>query len=194
MTLQTQATDSVAVDPGTRRPRSPLHGHSCRASAPFAAIRLGPSTYEVADALDGKNLLAFRIAGQGEWIALDRQVDDGWIEIAADILLLDPDVLFDFLQTHAVSISKLEKPEYKFEFDTFGIPWSAHLLCEREGQARFGNEAWKSARLPINAPNDPRARAIMTLLATTPDARDRFEPHISNWARRIAKGVTIQPI
>jgi hypothetical protein len=194
MQMHPQMTDIQPPRPDADRPRSASHGHSCRAKAPFARLGIGPGTYEVAEMTGDGALLAFRVEGQQEWTALDRQISDGWVEIAADILLLDPDVIFEFLQTHAVRVGTENEPPYAMEFDTLGVRWSARLLENRDGEVRFGDEAWQHARLGIQAPRDGRARAIMILLATTRDARARFEPHISNWARRIAQGVRVQPI
>ncbi|MEQ8900731.1 MAG: hypothetical protein RID11_14570 [Roseovarius sp.] len=194
MQMHPQMTDIQTPRPGADRPRSASHGHSCRAKAPFARLGIGPGTYEVAEMAGDSALLAFRVEGQQEWTALDRPISDGWVEIAADIMLLDPDVLFEFLQTHALRVTTETEPPYEMEFDTLGVRWSARLLENRDGEVRFGDEAWQHARLGLQAPRDGRARAIMILLATTRDARARFEPHISNWARRISQGVSVQPI
>jgi hypothetical protein len=194
MQMHPQMTDIQPPRPDADRPRSARHGHSCRAKVPFARLGIGPGTYEVAEMADDSALLAFRVEGQQEWTALDRQISDGWVEIAADILLLDPDVIFEFLQTHAVSVGTENEPLYEMEFDTLGVRWSARLLENRDGEVRFADGAWQHARLGLQAPRDGRARAIMILLATTRDARARFEPHISNWARRISQGVSVQPI
>lgn len=186
-------TDAIPDTSAQERPRNARHGHSCSASVPFARLTIGSASYEVAEAAGEPSLLAFRADGQQEWTALDRKVSDGWIEIMADILLLDPDVLFEFLQTHAVRISADEKPPCQLEFDTLGVKWSARLTENRDGEVRFGSGEWQHARLGLKAPEDRRERAILILLATTADARARFEPHISHWARRIAQGVTVQP-
>ena len=194
MQMHPQMTDIQPPRQASDRPRSARHGHSCRAKAPFARLGIGPGAYEVSEMADDSALLAFRVEGQQEWTALDRRISDGWVEIAADILLLDPDVIFEFLQTHAVCVATECAPPYAMEFDTLGVRWSARLLENRDGEVRFGDGEWQHARLGIQAPKDGRARAIMVLLATTRDARARFEPHISNWARRIAQGVSVQPV
>jgi hypothetical protein len=194
MQTQPQMTDTQAPRPAADRPRSTRHGHSCRAGAAFARLAIGQGFYEVAETTEAGAPLAFRVEGQQEWTAIDRNIRDGWAEIAADILLLDPDVIFEFLQTHAVRIGTENDPPYAMEFDTLGVRWSARLLENRDGEVRFGGGEWQHARLGIQAPRDGRERAILILLAAVRDARARFEPHISNWARRIAQGVSVQPV
>lgn len=175
------------------RKRNASHGHICRAGPAFALLQIGARRYDIAPAFGDGDNLAFRVEGQGEWTALDRTLDDGWVKIGADILLLDPDVLFDFLLTHAVSsVSDLENLN-QLDFDTLGVRWSATLMHDRDGEVRIGDGAWQYARLGLNAPKDGRKRAIMLLLATLPNARSYFEPHITLWARRIAQGVAIRP-
>ena len=186
-------TDIPPAATGNPPRRSPSHGHSCRAQAPFARLVIGDGHYEVAHANSDLPLLAFRLHGQMEWTALDRQIADGWIAIAADILLLDADVIYDFLTTHAVRLTDTDCPE-EMQFNTLGLHWSARLTDSRTGEVRFGSGTWRHANLGLRAPTDRRACAILLLLACFPDARERFEPHISYWARRIAQGVSIQPI
>jgi hypothetical protein len=108
--------------------------------------------------------------------------------------LLDPDVLYDFLMTHAVRTQTAQEPPYDMAFDTLGTKWTARLLQDRDGEVCFGDGIWHHARLGLKAPQDGRERAIMVLMAALPDARLRFEPHITNWARRIAQGLRVMPV
>lgn len=194
MTLSRLMTDTQSDLLPSERKRSAVHGHICSAGAPFAALQVGTRRYEIATSLRDENMLAFRVAGQQEWSALDRALDEGWVKIGADILLLDPDVLFDFLLTHAVvTVSDAERVN-QLDFDTLGVRWSAVLMHDRDGEVMIDGGAWQYARLGMNAPKEGRKRAIMLLLATLPNAHSYFEPHITQWARRIAQGVTIRPI
>ena len=193
------------TDPG-RRPeaasykRSARHGHVCRAGAAFARLQIGLHGYEVAEGEDGiggggaARTLAFRAAGTAEWTALDRRSTCGWTAIAADILLLDPDVLVDFLQTHAVQIGDAGASPTRLDFDTLGVTWSARLLHDRDGEISVSGGPWHHARLGLRTPDEARARAIMILLAALPDPRAAFEPHVTDWAHRIAQGVQVAPI
>ena len=193
MSATSLMTDVYADLLPAERKRNASHGHICRAGAAFALLQIGQRRYDIAPALLEEDNLAFRVEGQEEWTALDRTLEDGWVKVGADILLLDPDVLFEFLLTHAVSsVSEGDNP-YQLDFDTLGVRWSAILLHDRDGEVRIGDGAWQYARLGLNAPKAGRKRAIMLLLATLPNARSYFEPHITLWARRIAQGVTIRP-
>lgn len=191
MQAQLQMTDSALSPEAARKA---IHGHTCSAGAPFARITMGSNRYEIADAISEDALLAFRAEGQTSWTALDRSVADGWVKIAADILLIDPDVIFEFLHTHAIRTSATEGIPCEMDFDTFGKKWSARLLVGGIGEVRFGNEPWKRADLGPKAPPERRTRAILTLLACEPDSRHHFEPQITEWARRIATGVSVQPV
>lgn len=193
MHAKPQMTDSQMPHTDLRGPLSARHGHICSAGQPFARLTIGERAYEIADTTDGSGMLGFRSAGQQEWSALDRQLEEGWVTITADILLLDPDVLFDFLQTHAVRCADTSEDSSQLDFDTLGVKWSARLLQDRDGEVRFDGGDWHYARLGLRAPNDGRKRAIMLLLAAMPNARALFEPHVTNWASRIAKGVQIHP-
>ncbi|WP_417727010.1 hypothetical protein [Roseovarius sp.] len=193
MHSQSLMTDTIAPQ-ADYRPRCASHGHVCRAETPFAQLSIGTRNYEIAEATGEIERLAFRAEGQQEWCALDRRVTEGWVEISSDILLLDPDVLFDFLHTHALRISTAQEPPYEMRYDTLGIKWTARLLQDRDGEVCFEDGIWHYARLGLRAPSDGRERAIMVLLAAIPDARLRFEPHITEWAHRIARGVRVIPI
>jgi hypothetical protein len=187
-------TDKIQPPANYAATRNPGHGHICSAEPPFASLQIGSRTYDIAHALRDDAMLAFRVAGQQEFSALDRQLTDGWVKIGADILLLDPDVLFDFLLTHAVTKRSATGDLTQMEFDTLGVHWSARLLHDRDGEVRLGGGDWQYARLGLNAPKEGRKRAILLLLATLPNARSQFEPHITQWAERIAQGVTIKPV
>jgi hypothetical protein len=193
MHSQTLMTDTFAPR-AESCPRCASHGHVCSASAPFAHLTLGARSYEIAEATGEGERLAFRAQGQQEWCALDRRIAEGWIEVGSDILLLDPDVLYDFLMTHAVRTQTAQEPPYDMAFDTLGTKWTARLLQDRDGEVCFGDGIWHHARLGLKAPQDGRERAIMVLMAALPDARLRFEPHITNWARRIAQGLRVMPV
>lgn len=194
MSAPTLMTDTPAEFLPAERKRSASHGHICSAGAAFAALQIGTRSYDIAPALRDDETLAFRISGQQEWSSLDRTLAEGWVKIGADILLLDPDVLFDFLLTHAVTaVSDLQNAN-QLDFDTLGVRWSAVLMHNRDGEVRIGDGAWQYARLGLNAPKEGRKRAILLLLATLPNARAYFEPHITQWAMRIAQGVLIKPI
>lgn len=187
-------TDKIRPTTNQFIARNPGHGHICSAEAPFASLQIGTRIYDIAHALRDDAMLAFRVAGQREFSALDRQLTDGWDKIGADILLLDPDVLFDFLLTHAVTKHSDSGDLMQLDFDTLGVAWSARLLHDRDGEVRLGAGDWQYARLGLNAPKEGRKRAILLLLATLPNARSHFEPHITHWAERIAQGVTIKPV
>lgn len=170
-------------------------GSPCSAGAPFSQVTIGTHNYEIAD-VEGTDsgAIAFRVLGEATWTALSRQVVDGWEQITAEILLRDPDVLFDFLQTHAVRLQASTESPYRLDFDTLGVAWSADLLHDFDGMVCFAGDTPRHTRLGPNAPSDGRARAIMLLLAAYPDARERFEPHVSQWAQRIAQGVCVKPV
>lgn len=174
--------------------RKAIHGHTCSAGAPFARVTIGSNSYEIADAISEDRLLAFRATGHHAWTALDRQVSDGWIKIAADILLTDPDVLYEFLQTHAIRTALSGNDPCEMDFDTLGTIWSARVFNSGSAEIRFPGEAWKRADLGTKVASERRTRAILTLLAVEVNARCRFEPHITDWAHRIAMGVSVQPV
>lgn len=79
-------------------------------------------------------------------------------------------------------------------FNTLGLAWSASLTQNRDGTVCFEGDEPRHARLGRNAPSDGRARSILLLLSAYPEARARFEPHISQWAQRIAQGVCVKPV
>lgn len=186
----TDARPDLAMHKAVRHAR---HGHICRAGAPFAALVIGARSYEVALERGEGPMLAFRAPEQEEWSALDRRLEDGWVAVAADILLLDPDVLYEFLRTHALRRDGDGAPGTMMEFDTLGVAWSVRFTGDRTGEVRVGAGPWHPSRLGLRAPAEPRARAVLMLLAGLPDARAHFEPHVSEWAMRIAKGVQVTP-
>lgn len=194
--MQTQAMMTDTYTQHVERQHTGVQpGSICSAGAPFAMASIGPRSYEIAEILgDDESAIAFRIAGCQQWTALGRRTEDGWGQVAAEILLLDPDVLYDFLQTHAVRTATSETPPYSMHFNTLGLAWSASLTQNRDGTVCFEGDEPRHARLGRNAPSDGRARSILLLLSAYPEARARFEPHISQWAQRIAQGVCVKPV
>lgn len=194
--MQTQAmmTDTHEQQV-VRRTTGPLPGSTCSAGAPFALVSIGSRSYEIAEISgEADGTIAFRVSGDGEWTALGSRTDDGWNRVGAEILLLDPDVLYDFLQTHALRTQTSPVPPYSMTFDTLGVSWSASLTQDHDGMVSFDGDKPRHVRLGRNAPSDGRARAIMLLLSGYEDARERLEPHISQWAQRIAQGVCVKPV
>ena len=171
--------------------RHPAHGSVCSAEAPFARLRLGNNAYEIAHALHEDSLLAFRPEGSQTWTALDCGIADGWHQIGADIVTTDPDALFNFFQTHAVSV---ETTGDLVKFDTLGTVWAAKLQDEEHVAISFDNGPWEVIRLGRKTEGGYRERSILGLLAASVDAAGHFGDDLRRWAQRIAAGLTVEPI
>lgn len=120
--MQTQAMMTDTYTQHVERQHTGVQpGSICSAGAPFAMASIGPRSYEIAEILgDDESAIAFRIAGCQQWTALGRRTEDGWGQVAAEILLLDPDVLYDFLQTHAVRHRDKRDPALQHAFQHAG--------------------------------------------------------------------------
>jgi len=183
--------DSVFETDSTR---AAFHGRSCNAGPAFARLSIGSASYEVADALSETAHLAFRATGGHIWTAPDRTIADGWIKIAADIVLIDPDSRYQFLHTHAVRQSQDEPSGAALEFLTLGTSWQVVLQDNGSAEVRFANEAPVMVNLGPKAPAGRRERAILSLLDAKRDAPDLFGAEFAQWAHRIATGVSIAPV
>lgn len=175
-------------------PLNPLHGRVCSAANPFARLEIGRNVYEVAQALTEADMLAFRSEGHRTWTALDRRVADGWGRIAADIVLADPDSLYDFLYTHAVRIPADGPSSSVMEFDTLGTRWTVRPLAQGQCKIAFSGAEPVLVDLGKSSPVNSREPAILALLKSDLDVRGHFDEALSHWAERIATGVQVQPI
>jgi hypothetical protein len=176
-----QLSDTFAF-PGTR--------------SPFARLRIGPKSFDIADAdpsVDG-GALAFRVTGGADWIVLQVGIADGWHRIGADILLNDPAVLPHFLRTHAVRLSGWFAPGDRIDFDTLGTKWSVTCPDDRIALVEFDGRPVGEVAQSQATSADPREKAIDLLIAVVPDLRGRFGAMMDEWAGRLAAGASVTPI
>lgn len=186
-------TDTHA-DRSNEAPLRAMHGHTCSADVPFARLSIGPANYEIADALNEEDMLAFRSEGHTIWTAIDRRISDGWNRIGADILLADPDSVYEFLRTHAVRVAKVLEPQVEQSFDTLGTPWQVRFISSFSAEISFDGGEWEMVNLGARASVDHRERAILTLIKSSVDVKTIFSQSVENWASRIATGCSIAPL
>ena len=162
--------------------------------APFARLRIGLKTFDIAELGPPEGLLCFREAGKSRWIALRVGIEDGWHRIGGDILMADPAAMTHFLHTHAVRLHGWFGAGQRIAFDTLGTPWSVDCPDAIRARIAFADEPEVELPQSRATADDPRDRAIQLLIAAIPGLRARFGAGVEDWARRLAAGASVAPI
>ena len=162
--------------------------------APFARLRIGAKTFDIAEDSPPDSPLCFREAGRPLWITLRAGLEDGWHRIGADILQADPQVLAHFLRTHAVRLGGWYRTGETIEFDTLGTLWSVSCTDEDQAQVVFDGRPPVAVARARATSADPREQAIDLLIAAVPDLGQVFHPKMDEWAGRLAAGASVTPV
>ena len=162
--------------------------------SPFARVAIGQREFTVAQRNTEEGGLAFHEDGTDEWFGIERTLEDGWVRIAADFLLHDPNLLQHFLRTHAVRVDGWYKVGDTIRFDTLGTVWSVFRPEVGVAEVTYGDMPMVRLDPVIAFSLDLRHQAIDLLIQAFPDLRQMFDKDIDHWAYRLATGATITPI
>lgn len=190
------ASVRVALHAGlqTLVPPEPVITAVCTHFDAFARLRIGEMQYDIGRC-DATDRMAFRHGGAEEdWVPLMHSFEEGWPEIAAEIIARTRNATRDYIRMHMIRHREVAMAEGEREYDLYGILWrvrgtgeAAEVWQPENGWVEFDTSA------VIESP-DPRDLAAQALIAAVPDLEDRIGQDVQGWARRLAQGAQISPI
>ena len=160
----------------------------------FARLRIGEMVHDIGRC-DVTDRMAFRPTGSDmDWLPLMHGFEEGWPEIAAEIIARTRNATRDYIRMHMIRHREVAMPEGEREYDLYGLM----LRVRGTGEAA---EVWQDETgwvefdtSPVAESADPRDLAAQALIAALPDLEDRIGADVKGWARRLAQGAQISPI
>lgn len=160
----------------------------------FARLRIGEDVHDIGRC-DVTDRMAFRPTGSTQdWLPLMHNFEQGWPEIAAEIIARTRNAMRDYIRMHMIRHREVTMPEGEREYDLYGILWrvrgtgeAAEVWQDGAGWMEFDTSA-------VAESHDPRDLAAQALIAALPDLDERIGGDVQGWARRLAQGAQISPI
>jgi len=160
---------------------------------PMARLRIGEVHHDIARD-DETDKFAFRITGSGEeWVLLDNGLEEGWPEMAAEIIKRTRNATFDYVRMHMIHKRDADMPPGEFLYDLYGMEWAVRgtpALAETRGEDGVWR-AFDAADTPEDATRDFSAKAAFTAV---PGLAERIAADVHEWSKRIAAGSEITPV
>lgn len=175
-------------------PPEPAMTQQCTHFDAFARLRIGEMQYDIGRC-DATDRMAFHVTGgSSEWLPLMRSFEEGWPEIAAEIIARTRNATRDYIRMHMIRHREVALPEGEREYDLYGILWRVRGTNEAAEvwQAETGWVEFDTT--PILESPDPRDLAAQALIAAVDRLEDRIGQDVQGWARRLAQGAQISPI
>lgn len=159
----------------------------------MARLRIGEVHHDIARD-DETDKFAFRITGSGQaWALLENGLEEGWPEMAAEIIKRTRDATFDYVRMHMIHKRDADMPAGEFLYDLYGMEWAVRGTPAK-AEARGEDGRWRpfdAARVSSDAPRDFSALAAFSAI---PDLRERIGDDVHEWSKRIAAGSEITPV
>lgn len=165
------------------------------AAPPFqimARLRIGEVNHDIGRSAQDK--LAFRLTGSDdEWQPLQNTVEEGWPDIAAEIIAVTRDAVFDYVRMHMIHVRDAGLPEGQYLYDLYGLKWvvrGGHTAA----QSRLPKGEWVDYDAHLCGPDATRERSALGAVAVYRDLEERIGKDVRDWARRIAQGSSVTPV
>ncbi|ESW61950.1 MAG: hypothetical protein Q27BPR15_03760 [Rhodobacter sp. CACIA14H1] len=160
---------------------------------PMARLRIGEVHHDIARD-EETDKFAFRITGSGQdWVLLDNGLEEGWPEMAAEIIKRTRNATFDYVRMHMIHKRDADMPAGEFLYDLYGMEWSVRG-SPAMAEARGADGVWRAFEagdIAADAPRDFSARAAFTAI---PGLAERIAADVHEWSKRIAAGSEITPV
>lgn len=160
---------------------------------PMARLRIGEVHHDIARD-EETDKFAFRITHSGQdWVLLDNGLEEGWPEMAAEIIKRTRNATFDYVRMHMIHKRDAVMPAGEFLYDLYGMEWAVRgtpAMAETRGE----DGVWMpfdAGDVPADALRDFSARAAF---AAIPGLADRIAADVHEWSKRIAAGSEITPV
>lgn len=160
---------------------------------PMARLRIGEVHHDIARD-EETDKFAFRITGSdAEWVLLDNGLEEGWPEMAAEIIKRTRNATFDYVRMHMIHKRDAVMPEGEFLYDLYGMEWAVRGTTER-AEARGEDGVWRAFDASQVNPDSPRDFSALAAFAAVPDLVARIGEDVHEWSKRIAAGSEITPV
>ncbi|NBO20968.1 MAG: hypothetical protein EBU97_03280, partial [Rhodobacteraceae bacterium] len=165
------------------------------AAPPFlimARLRIGEVNHDIGRSAQDK--LAFRQTGSdADWQPLQNTVEEGWPDVAAEIIAATRDALFDYVRMHMIHVRDAGLPDGQYLYDLYGLKWVV-TGGHANALSRLPKGDWVAYPAEHFGPDATRERSARGALAVYPDLEERIGKDVRDWARRIAQGSSVTPV
>lgn len=159
----------------------------------LARLRIGEKFYDIAR-WDDADRMAYRLSGGPEdWHPLTNGLEEGWPEIAAEIIKLTGNATLDYVRMHMIHNRDAEQGSGNFHYDLYGMSWIVRGTPDH-AEVCLPGEAWMPFDAANVSPTNPREFSARAALTAYPDIEDRIGHDVYEWTKRIAAGAEIQPV
>jgi hypothetical protein len=165
---------------------------------PFARLTLGSEKFLIGEPESADGLM-FRVeapeAANDSWAPLTSRSEDGWSEVAAEIVRSRDGALARFLATHAVRVwGEFDKADEEIDFDIDGR--SIRLRRTPSGGELMIDEAdvWYEVELEGRPSDDYSRAATIAVLEAAFSSGLLHLPEFVGWSRRLAMGAQVMPV
>jgi len=166
-----------------------------RDAKPFAALKIGPTRFEIANGQTEEDLM-YRTCAESDWVPLKKNLENGWQEICAEILISTRDAVNDYAKMHTIKMTPDDSEVDVMEYNLFGFQWSMRLGDGHDGIAiKIDGQDWiEVTDIDLNDFPSRREAAIYALVHQVPALIQEFEQDVWDWATRLSAGATVEPI
>lgn len=159
----------------------------------MARLRIGEVHHDIARD-DVTDKFAFRITGSGaDWVLLDNGLEQGWPEMAAEIIKRTRNATFDYVRMHMIHRRDAPMVAGEYLYDLYGIEWAVRGTPEA-AEARGEDGVWRAFDASDASPDNPRDFSALAAFAAIPDLEARIGDDVHEWSKRIAAGSEITPV
>lgn len=159
----------------------------------MARLRIGEVHHDIARD-EETDKFAFRITGSdADWVLLDNGLEQGWPEMAAEIIKRTRNATFDYVRMHMIHRRDAPMPSGEYLYDLYGIEWAVRGTPEA-AEARGADGVWHSFDASSASPDSPRDFSALAAFAAVPDLEVLIGQDVHEWSKRIAAGSEITPV
>jgi|LauGreDrversion4_2_1035121.scaffolds.fasta_scaffold231625_1 hypothetical protein len=187
---------ALAQHGGTKAilPAAPSVARACYRFDAFARLRIGEMLHDIGRC-ESTDRMAFRLSGSTEmWTPLLNSFEDGWPEVAAEIIARTRNALRDYIRMHMIRNREADVMPGEREYDLYGLLWRVRGTVEAAEVWRVEHGWQPFDTAPVAESDDPRDLAAHALISAVPDLDARIGADVKGWARRLAQGAQISPI
>lgn len=185
---------AIHADLGQLIPPATEEAVVCSHFEAFARLRIGEAVHDIGRC-DATDRMAFRPMGTAQdWLPLMHSFEEGWPEIAAEIIARTRNAMRDYIRMHMIRHREVTMPDGEREYDLYGLLWRVRGTGEAAEVWQEGTDWVEFDTSPVVDSADPRDLAAQALIAAIPDLDEKIGSDVQGWARRLAQGAQISPI
>ena len=160
---------------------------------PMARLRIGEVHHDIARD-EETDKFAFRITGtEDAWVLLDNGLEEGWPEMAAEIIKRTRNATFDYVRMHMIHHRDADMPEGEFLYDLYGMEWAVRGTPDH-AETRGADGIWRRFEASHLDPEATRDFSAWAAFAAIPGLAEKIGQDVHDWSKRIAAGSEITPV